>query len=112
MRILQYFKCKPNNVHDTLTVTLFEASRTQNEFYIDCTQNEFYIEFHTIKLTTAWEEKTVLTYDVCVCVSALVVLIHQEARRAGLDLSREAIKRNKKRIPPIASLDETNPALV
>ena len=33
-------------------------------------------------------------------------------RRAGLHLSREAIKRNKKQIPPIASLDETNPALV
>ena len=42
----------------TLTVTLFEASRTQNEFYIERIQNEeFYIEFHTIKLTIAWEEE-------------------------------------------------------
>ena len=38
-------------------VTLCEASRTQNEFYIERTQNEFYIEFHAIKLTIAWEEQ-------------------------------------------------------
>ena len=42
---------------------------------------------------------------VYMCVSALVVLIHQEGR--DFDVSREAV--NEKRIPLIASLDESNP---
>ena len=47
-------------ITNTFIVTLFEASRTQNEFYI---------EFHAIKLTIAKEnKKIVLTYDVCICL--------------------------------------------